>query len=500
VSDSERENCQIAQAFSLSIVALFSPVLYWVGLLTRGVSFFYLPMAKLAGTYLLMAAAAVAAVWLLLRPPRVLFRILAVVALLVNLGGIIYAGRLWRADARLLTSGTLWTPFEEGKLGIVIAPAGDSAQALAVARTIEETIRQQVSLAGLDGLIETRQVTSLSTVKAARHVAQRMQACVIIWGAEEGSELRHTKYYVTSLGARLAASSLEPSALMMLLVSDTTLALAENSLTSEGPAVATAKQVIVPAALGFATLAGNQPLYAASFFQVAQVSQLQPAVQSQLAANYALALLYANRADLAADAVAAADPAGNLQSALVAGTLALVQNDSAAAEDAFLAARILDAHSAQAYCGLGIIEASRAKLDRASALYNQALTLEPGWGIIQLLRAQVFELRGDVEGARTAYDLAGSSLGPFGNLRGVIRQRVDQLAAAPPAPVATATIAATPSPMSVPGQRQHVVTRNQTIREIAGIYGVSEEDLIQLNKLEDRNTLFIGQVLVIPDE
>ena len=82
---------------------------------------------------------------------------------------------------------------------------------------------------------------------------------------------------------------------------------------------------------------------------------------------------------------------------------------------------------------------------------------------------------------------------------------VEKGAAAPKASPASpaATVPGTvgvdnPSPTAVGGTRTHVVAKGETLTQIAKQYGVSVEDIEQLNKIQDAKKLQIGQTVKIP--
>jgi LysM repeat protein len=70
----------------------------------------------------------------------------------------------------------------------------------------------------------------------------------------------------------------------------------------------------------------------------------------------------------------------------------------------------------------------------------------------------------------------------------------------PPAPtLAIVTATAGPPPVPTPGKQQlYVVREGDTLSGIAARFGVSEDAILKENPLVDRNTLFVGQELVIP--
>jgi LysM repeat protein len=55
-----------------------------------------------------------------------------------------------------------------------------------------------------------------------------------------------------------------------------------------------------------------------------------------------------------------------------------------------------------------------------------------------------------------------------------------------------------PSPTAVGGVRSHVVAKGETLIQIAKEYGVTVDDIEQLNKITDAKKLQIGQTLKIP--
>ena len=70
-------------------------------------------------------------------------------------------------------------------------------------------------------------------------------------------------------------------------------------------------------------------------------------------------------------------------------------------------------------------------------------------------------------------------------------------------PTPSATVPGTvgvdnPSPTAVGGIRTHVVAKGDTVIQIAKQYGVTVEDIEQLNKITDAKKLQIGQSLKIP--
>jgi len=67
-----------------------------------------------------------------------------------------------------------------------------------------------------------------------------------------------------------------------------------------------------------------------------------------------------------------------------------------------------------------------------------------------------------------------------------------------PTPVEEDTVAPAPSPSTTVGRRIHVIQEGETLSEIARMYGVTTDELVQTNGLDDPNAISVGQALVIP--
>jgi LysM repeat protein len=146
------------------------------------------------------------------------------------------------------------------------------------------------------------------------------------------------------------------------------------------------------------------------------------------------------------------------------------------------------------------VQSQQLNIRRAIALFSQAVDLQPSWGNAYLLLAQANELAGNMSAAQAAYESARVSASQFTGVSGLIDQRSREIAQNPPTPVPTATFKPTPSPMPIPGLRYHTVVKNETLQKIAAQYNVSEAVIVKANKLKNQNVLYIGQVLIIPDE
>jgi len=65
-------------------------------------------------------------------------------------------------------------------------------------------------------------------------------------------------------------------------------------------------------------------------------------------------------------------------------------------------------------------------------------------------------------------------------------------------PTGAATAPSVQTPPSSVGQRIHVVQSGETLSEIARMYGVTTEAIVQANGLDNPNAISVGQALVIP--
>lgn len=65
-------------------------------------------------------------------------------------------------------------------------------------------------------------------------------------------------------------------------------------------------------------------------------------------------------------------------------------------------------------------------------------------------------------------------------------------------PTAEATAPPARTPSSTVGRRIHVVQAGETLSEIAHLYGVTVDAIVQTNGLDNPNAISVGQALVIP--
>jgi LysM repeat protein len=64
-----------------------------------------------------------------------------------------------------------------------------------------------------------------------------------------------------------------------------------------------------------------------------------------------------------------------------------------------------------------------------------------------------------------------------------------------------ATVVITPTPTLDPATlRKHTVAEGESVSSISEQYNVSQDELLELNGIEDPNSLFAGQELLIPPD
>ena len=64
-----------------------------------------------------------------------------------------------------------------------------------------------------------------------------------------------------------------------------------------------------------------------------------------------------------------------------------------------------------------------------------------------------------------------------------------------------ATVVITPTPtLDAATLRKHTVAAGESVSSISELYNVSQDDLLALNGIDDPNSLFVGQELLIPPD
>jgi tetratricopeptide (TPR) repeat protein len=483
-------------SIGLLIIALAGPILHLAAIAQRGVALLYADPRRLMVAYALLALSAAAAAYVSLGRGQLALRIMAGIALLVNLGSVAYVGTAWSHEMRLAFTDLELTQIETGKVGIVVCPADDSTETAEAARALEEAISNLVALADLDTYIVVRHASVVRSAVQARELGSSMRANVVVWAERDRRTATVPQYHIAVLGANETEIALEPYNLMLLLLTQGTLTVSDNAVSLSSQT----KQIASSLAAGFGFLAIGQPLQAAGQFQYLlerpdMPQDLFPALHTYLGTS----MLFADRPDLAAPAYTAANAIKPTSAAWAGlGLVALQGRDWRGAEYAFNQAVAIDPYGPTGYCGQGIILAHERNVSRALSAYRQAIALDKTGNVPHALMGLAFELEANVPGARDAYRRAALYAGPNVGLQIAVTERADKVVRNPPTAIPTATPIPIPTHTPIPTQALYRVERGDTLQLIAEEFDVEMQRIVDLNKLGDPNALVIGQLLQIP--
>ncbi|MFH1086331.1 MAG: tetratricopeptide repeat protein [Chloroflexota bacterium] len=483
---------------ALLIIALAGPALHVAGVLTKGVGLLQLGTPRLAVLYGGLALSAALAAYLVFRRGAFMVRALAALALLANLASIGYVTNAWSRQMRRALGDLKVTQVEAGKVGLVVCamPAPDAKSD--PSKALEAALDELVHKAELESYIDVRPGPLIESGDRAQQLGRDMRANVVVW-AENGPTDMATatrNYYVTVLGANEVAIALDPAKLMLLMSTQQTFGLHGVPYAEADRA----SRIITPVAAGFGFLAVGQPALAAGQFEAVRRSpdtpdHLGPVLQSYLG----IALLFAERPDLAAPAFQGSDETQPNSAARVGlGLVALRNNDWRAAEVAFNRALAINPYDPAAYCGQGLVFASQRNVSRAVSAYRQAITLSGSGSVPYALLGMAYELVADVDGARDAYRRAAMGAGPNAGLHVAVLARSDHIARNPPTAVPTATPVPLPTETPIPEWALYRVEKGDTLSSIALKLDVDMQVLIELNKIRDPSALSVGAALRLP--
>ena len=484
----------------LLTLATVGPALYLVGLLSRGLALLHGDLTRVGLMMGLLSLSGGAAAYLALRRTASALRLLAALAVALNLGGVGYSWARWNADMARAEAEALLAPIPRGKVGLLLAPLDHSTEAAVTLREVEATIDDILGRNGIAGLVEIRRTYPLADLTQARNLGLRLGAHVVLWQAVEGGRQPFARLHVLVLGAHDTGEAIEPIELLRLMATQERFALAAR-LDGEGEAARYATEVLAPVAAGFSALAAGRPVVAATQFRNALASEgLSDHARATLHAYRGTALLHADREDLAHpefEEALAIYPSAYAYAAQ--GNAWAAARDWPAAEAAYQRAIAQDSFYALPYCGLGIIAARERNVTGAMAAHRQAIALAPDWAAPHALLALAHELRGDATSAHEEYGLCVSKSGPNSSLQAAAARRAEGVVANPPTPIPTATPRPTPTMTPIPSSGVYQVRPGDTLAAIAQDLGVPMETLIEVNRLENPHALDVGQVLIVPD-
>jgi len=484
---------------ALLLLALLGPLLQLAGFLTRGLALLDSDYARLAFTYAVIALSAVAAALVAVRRGSLALRITAGALLLASIGSIAWVSSLWWRDMRGALADAAMSPMEPGRVGIVLAPANRSTGATTRARAIEDTIHDILDQNALESHVAVRRAYPISSEEQAERVGRRLGASIVIWESGQEHGPAAGVHHVTVLGANVTSMELSPIKVMLLMSTRDSLAV-RSAGTQDGGEPSLTTRVIAQVAVGFACLALDQPeLAAAQFKSALEVGDIPMTLQRSLHNYMGTALLFAERPDLAIQEYEfARSIAPDAYAWVGTGNSLIAQREWQAAIEAFNEAIALDPYSAAPYCGLGTVFYRQRATSRAISAFEQGIALQPTWGAPYALLGLAFELEANIDAARGAYSTCAFQAGPNAGLRQAVTDRAEEILHHPPTAVPTATLVPTPSPTPIPTWGVYQVQQGDTLGAIASKLGVSMEDLVELNKIDNPNSLSVGQMLVIP--
>ena len=484
------------------LLALLGPIFLLLGFLTRGLALFYADYPRLIFICLVLAMSAVAAAFLALSRRHRVVRWVASAALLANFGLMAYTQSLWSGDMRRAIADAALVPVEQGKVGIVVSPSDQGPQAFAEIRAIENEIKATIKLNGLASDIIVRRAYPVYSEEQARRLGHRLKAHIIVWKSERARDRVTPGYHVTVLGANEKNIELQPVSLMLFMVTQDTFTIGSAEASAEGDTSPSVSRVVASVAVGFGAQTAGQPLVAAGLFQNvldSSASVLSADALRMLRNDLGTAFFYCGRADLANkeyESARSAEP--DARSWIGTGIVYMDRREWQNAMEAFNRALSLDPYNAIPYCAFGIAAARERNVGRAISAYEQAIALRPDWGAPYALVGLTYELEANIGAARQAYQNCALYAGPNLALRDLALRRAEEIQRNPPTPVPTATPLPTPTPLPIPTSAIYRVQKGDTLRAIAIQFGVSMESIMELNKLDDPNTVMVGQYLLIP--
>ena len=108
------------------------------------------------------------------------------------------------------------------------------------------------------------------------------------------------------------------------------------------------------------------------------------------------------------------------------------------------------------------------------------------------------ERSGNIDGAVEAYQQAAMLSGGNIGLYNATALRAQAVRRGTATPVPTATVRPTPSITPYPTAAMYTVEQGDTLAKIAEQFGVTVDEILQLNNIVNRNSISVGDKLKIP--
>jgi len=485
-------------SLALLLLALATPVLFLTGYALNGQEILSRSTPHLVVAFVCLSIGAGASAYLLLQRNPLFVRLVAAVALVVLLGSVSYVRVAWGQNMSRAIAQLRREPFAAGQVGVLLCPTDQSAGALRQARDLQQLIERTVDGAQLGDRIEAQIAYPVSSADQALVLASDRRASVVVWSQETTYHGQVTAaYHLTSPGVATANISAEPLDLLLVLLTQGTFDLERTYEQDASGIQSLARETIVPMAIGMAFWAADDPLMAATLFDKALLAQGLTEEERQAIHRYlAGAMLALSRDDLAEQHLQQAGDGAAV--AVGQGAVAILRREWDDAEDAFLHALEIEPGNIAAYCGLSSVYATKLQAERAVQAAQKAIALNNELAAPYAFLGMALERTGDIEGAQQAYQRAAVFSGGNIGLYNATTARSQTVQKNPPTPVPTATMRPTPSITPYPTSALYTVESGDTLAKIADKFGVTVDEIMELNKISNRNAIAVGEVLKIP--
>jgi len=479
-------------------VAALGPVMHLVTFSRQGVAFLWGDYGAVSLHYGLLALSGICAAALIARRSALpAMRALAAVAFVANLLAIAYGAYAWRLQAEEQLE-TLSAAPVEAPIGILIAPVSNQSEALAAATQVRDEIDSLIRGSDLATTIATRLVAPIPSAAQAETMAKRLGAQVVVWGVDRGQDAAIIEYHVQSLGCNDPDMTLDPASVLLTASSGVSFSMRE--VPALGEATAKGQEVLPLVAAGHAALVAGDPLQAGGFYSATLlVDRMASERVASLRYLLGVALLRAGRPDLAATQFAASPPL-DAEAHVGLGLAEFFQGDLDAAAEYLAKAIEQDPYAPMAYLALAAVSIEQQHSPRAIGAATRAVALAPEWAPAHAMLGLAYELESNLPAAVRAYEACAQHAGHLRGLADASAQRARDIVENPPTPVPTLTPWPTPTATAVPTEGVYRVEPGDTLQRIADKLGVEMKVLIELNRLDDPNSLEIGQYLILPEE
>ncbi len=488
-------------SLALLILALVTPALFLAGYAINGQELFSRSTARVVVALVGGGLGAGAAAYLALRRDALGVRLVAGLALVALIGSMLYVRVAWGQSMSRSIEQLRRLPFDANETGVLICPANHSAAASREARELQVLIERTVAGAGLDGRIQVQMAYPVIDEPQARVLAADRRASVVVWKRSDSYHGKVTEsYHVTSPGVATSAIVAQPLDLLVVMLLDRTFDL-ERTYNQDAAGIwPLARETVAPLAIGIAFWSADDPLLAATLFDKAlSADGLDHQEQAVLHEYAAAAMLALGRADLAETHLAAAGGANaNSSVAVGAGAVAVARREWDDAERAFLQALQLDPASVSAYCGLSAVLATKLDAERAVQAAQQAVGLADASPAPYAFLGMALERMGAIDAAAESYQRAAVFSGGIFGLYSAASGRAQAVRRNPPTAVPTATVRPTPSITPYPTAALYEVESGDTLAKIAEQFGVTVDEIMEINKISNRNAIAVGDKLKIP--